>query len=134
MKASLYYLFILPFLLMSCHDEDANTTADFSVLGIEKIYVNELVITTDSCGFPDKGNPAYVMVGFNLQSSQRTYELVIGPTQVTTPTFLVQSKYNDTSTKIEQDADSRTYNIEVSRKGCNEKIIYQIGFMHITPE
>lgn len=132
-KINHFILSALLVLLMSCKDDDTNVKYDFSLLGIEQIIVDETVINTDSSGFPEKDNESYVIVGFSYSdnSPSRSYDLTIYKTMPEEISINIKSKYDGISTVIEKNADSGYYNIIVSRKGFDEKIVYKIGFMKV---
>jgi hypothetical protein len=122
-------------LLAGCSKEDSTVAYNFSVLGIEKITIDKTVISLDSCGFPAKGSDSYAIVGYGYSNTSpiRSYDLVVWNIMPSEETISVKSKYEDISTEIEKHADSGFYNIIVSRKGFDEKIIYKIGFMQVLP-
>lgn len=131
MKTKHFFLSTLLILLMSCNEKETNITYDFSVLGLEKITIDETVISLDSVGFPEKNSDSFVMVGSSSGSSTRSYDLVIWNNEPTEQNISIKSKYDDTLTTIEKNADSRSFNITISRKGFSEKIVYIIGFMRL---
>lgn len=120
-------------LLASCSKEDNNCAYNFSVLGIERIIIDKTVITLDSCGFPAKGSDSYLIVGYGYgdKSPIRSYDLVVKSLIPEKGTISIKSKYQDISTEIETHADSGFYNIIISRKGFEEKLVYKIGFMQV---
>ncbi len=131
MKTKHFFLSTLLILLMSCNEKETNITYDFSVLGLEKITIDETEITLDSFGIPEINSDSFLILGSNNGSPTRSYNLVIWNNEPTEQNISIKSKYDDTLTTIEKNTDSRSFNITISRKGFSEKIVYNIGFMKL---
>jgi hypothetical protein len=127
----LLFLSLLLTLLASCSKEDSKTEYDYTVLGIKTITVGQTVIALDSCGFPVKGQTGIAIIGtgYGDNTPIRNYDLVVSNTIPEKESISVKSLYTDILVSIEKSTDAKYYNITVSRKGFDEKIIYKIGFL-----
>ncbi len=124
-------LSILIVLLISCEEKETDNTYNFQVLGIEKIVIDgNTEITVNSDGMPEKGSSAYVIVSVDNGTPVRNYGLTVWKPFSDETNFNVASKYGDISVTIEKKAESGYYNVIVSRKGFDEKIVYKIGFLN----
>ncbi len=128
---SIYLIFLFLIISFSCKDEESNDTYDFSLLGIEKIVVDNTEINTNAFGFPDVSDESITMTGSSDESEKRSYDLVIFNPMPTEETIHVQSKFNDVTVDISRSETSPEYIITVSRNGYHEYIIYRIGFMNL---
>jgi hypothetical protein len=129
MKTKFYMLImlILP-LLVNCSNEENKNEYNFSVLGIEKINIDEIVINTESNGFPVKNSETFIITGSTYVNETHEYELIIIGKYSENQNIVVNKKYNDVSILIESNIESKNKTITISRAGYLEKIIYHIAF------
>lgn len=129
MKTKFYMLImlILP-LLVNCSNEENKNEYNFSVLGIEKINIDEIVINIESNGFPVKNSKTFLITGSTYVNETHEYELVIVGKYSENQNIVVNKKYNDVSILIESNIESKNKTITISRAGYLEKIIYHIAF------
>lgn len=129
MKTKFYMLImlILP-LLVNCSNEENKNEYNFSVLGIEKINIDEIVINIESNGFPVKNSKTFLITGSTYVNETHEYELVIIGKYSENQNIVVNKKYNDVSILIESNIESKNKTITISRAGYLEKIIYHIAF------
>lgn len=128
---SIYLLSLFLLVFVCCKNEVSNDTYDFSLLGVEKIVVDNLEISTNTFGFPDVSDESITMVGQSDESSMRSYDLVIYNPLPAKETIHVQSKFSDIVIEITRSETNPEYIITVTRSGYHEKLIYRIGFMEI---
>lgn len=128
---SIYLLSLFLFVFVCCKNEVSNDTYDFSLLGIEKIVVDNLEISTNTFGFPDVSDESITMVGQSDESSMRSYDLVIYNPLPAKETIHVHSKFSDIVIDITRSETNPEYIITVTRNGYHEKLVYRIGFMEI---
>jgi hypothetical protein len=130
-KITLLFLLLTTF---SCSKEEANTSkGDFTLLGLEKIRIDDDIIGIGSNGFLlDLGeNEQVVLSDFSYGVKKAVCEYACFVSAKDMPFVSFESKYDDIliNKREFQISDYNAYEITVSKAGCAEEITYVIVFM-----
>lgn len=129
-KMKYFILFIVVILLHSCQKDDSNEPkADYSVLGIKSVTLNEEKIPVNKNVFLDLTNTRFIVINrVEDQLSQKQIQINYGVmTEPKTPlTIQIESSYADVSAviNVEEKTNYTDYRLIITRPGHKEQVIY----------
>ena len=124
-----FTLLVAAVLAFSCSNDDTEVSvADYSVLGLEPVVVNDVAYPVKSNASLDVGaNGVLVLEGLANQTAQKQVQVAyfVRYKQGSTPTVSVKSRYPDVTVTITQDkGNPTTYTVLVARKNYQERVTY----------
>lgn len=133
----LYSFLALSLLFISCSKEDnTESKADFSVLGINYLDINGQRIPIKNCYFLDVSNQSSFGItgtSCNNQAGTASVNCVVrSPYTTNDETVKVNSKYADIVILVEETLilKGKKVSVKVSRTGYKENVTYNITFLN----
>lgn len=131
-------LLIIVCALFSCSKEDdsIDTTADYRLLGISSVSINNCQIPLKSDGvlFDLTNYEEIVVTGLLDEPNKKQIEVdyTILTTNPEASTVQIKSKYPDVSISIEKknNISIKSQIIKITRKGYSESVVYNLVFFH----
>ena len=137
MKKNIFFYLVFLTVATGCSKDEDNNKADFSILGLEQLVINDEILHLNETGLPidikDKDNMS--IIGCTYGKCYNEFELVVLSTQKDDINLSVKSRFEDTVIDIKkEDTTDLKYSVTITRPNYEEKVKYKVSFMNFPKE